>query len=76
MSGSADDCGLCVRENGLFDWGQVCCRARFVIGLPGIEYRRGWMARWKARENAEFYAQIAAEVKARWDKKTGVAHGE
>jgi hypothetical protein len=46
-----------------------------VTSLPGIDLRRGWMARWKSRETPSFYAAIARAVKAQWEIKTGVAHG-
>jgi hypothetical protein len=69
------DCNLCLVASGEFNWGNVCCRARFVIGLPGIDWRRGWMARWKAREIPEFYAEIERAVKARWENKAGAVNG-
>jgi hypothetical protein len=68
-------CDLCTAAAGIYNWGNLCCRARFVTSLPGIDLRRGWMARWKSRETPSFYAAIARAVKAQWEIKTGVAHG-
>lgn len=72
---SDDPCPLCVAKDGEYGWGNVCCRARFVISLPGIDWRRGWMARWKMKELPDFYMAIEHAVKKLWENKTGVAHG-
>ena len=68
-------CPLCVAASGEYNWGNLCCRARFVTGLPGIDWRRGWMARWKLREPPAFYTSIELAVKSRWENKTGAANG-
>lgn len=70
MTASASPCHLCAAASGEFNWGNVCCRTRFIVGLPGIDWRRGWMERWKARESSEFYDAIARAVKAGWELKT------
>lgn len=78
MTMCVSPCQLCSTASCEFNWSNVCCRARFITGLPRIDLRRGWMARWKERESAEFYDAIARAVKAAWELKTSgveVAHG-
>lgn len=70
----AQACALCVAATGEYNWGNLCCRARFVTGLPGIDWRRGWMDRWKARESPDFYAAIERAVKTAWENKTGAVN--
>lgn len=65
------DCDLCAADLGRYDWSKVCCRSRFITSLPRVVLRRGWMERWKARESAEFYADIQRVVTARWENKKG-----
>lgn len=67
----AVECEFCATETGRYAWDRVCCRARFISGLPMIALRRGWMALWKQRESAAFYADIEREVGALWKIKKG-----
>lgn len=71
---SDETCTLCIAAAGEYNWGKACCRARFVVGLPGIDWRQGWMARWKLSEIPEFYAEIEQAVKVRWANKMGALH--
>lgn len=70
-----ESCALCIESSGEFNWGKLCCRARFVTGLPDIDLRRGWMARWKSREIPDFYSAIEQLVKIRWKNKAGIVNG-
>lgn len=70
-----ETCTLCLAPTGEYNWGNLCCRARFVTGLPGIDWRRGWMARWKASETPEFFAAVERAVKVRWENKMGSVNG-
>jgi len=72
---AAIECNLCVATSGEYNWANVCCRARFVTGLPGIDWRRAWMERWKSREIPDFYEAIELAVKTRWANKMGAANG-
>lgn len=67
------ECELCAKDDGNYDFGRVCCRARFITSLPMVHLRRGWMARWKTRESAGLYAEIERAVTARWKNKKGDA---
>lgn len=67
----AQQCDLCVSDRGVYEFGRVCCCARFVSSLPLVRLRRGWMELFKVRKSADVYAQIEAAVKARWVVKNG-----
>lgn len=69
-----EDCALCIDKSGEYNWNQVCCRARFILDLPGVDWRREWLAHWKHRENPDFYAAIEQAVKSRWAKKVEAAN--
>jgi hypothetical protein len=68
---SGEPCALCISAAGEYNWGNVCCRARFVTGLPGIDWRREWMAYWRHCESSDFYSAIEQTVKTLWDAKIG-----
>lgn len=59
------DCELCVGDSPIYDFGLVCCRARFILSVPMLEVRRGWIERWK-RKDSEMCAAVEREVRMRW----------
>lgn len=61
-------CALCTKNNGNYDFGRVCCCARYITSLPLVSLRRMWMELLKARKSAEFYAEIERTVTERWKK--------
>lgn len=69
----ADECDLCARDDGNYQFDRACCCARFVTAVPLVRLRRGWMERFKARVSAGFYAEIERAVTARWKNKKGDA---
>lgn len=66
-----EDCDLCAKDDGNYDFGRVCCCARYIASLPLVRLRRGWMERLKARKSAEFYTAIERAVTVRWEKTKG-----
>lgn len=66
---SCDGCDLCARDKGVYDFGRVCCCARYVCSIPLKRLRAGWMELFKARSNAEFFEQLECAVRARWSNK-------
>lgn len=64
------DCPLCVRAagkpGGLHNMSLVCCRVRFLLGVPTLDLRRGWLDRWREKLGSEKVDQIKAEVQRRW----------
>lgn len=72
------DCALCEADKGVFDFGRVCCCARYVCSIPIKHLRAGWMALFKSRNDAAFYEQLERAVRARWTNKNnnqGVGDG-
>lgn len=65
----ADGCELCALDKGVYDFGRVCCCARFVCSVPIKQLRAGWMEWFKSRNRAEFFEQLECTVKARWATK-------
>lgn len=72
----AQQCNLCDRDAGVYDFSRVCCMARFVCSIPLKTLRRGWMARFEARKGADIYAQLERAVKARWADKNKTKEGD
>jgi len=64
-----DDCDLCVADKGVFNFGRVCCCARYVCSIPLKRLRAGWMELFKSRNSAEFFEQLECAVRARWTHK-------
>jgi hypothetical protein len=60
------DCDLCVADKGVFDFGRVCCCARYVCSIPLKRLRAGWMELFRERNDAEFFEQLECAVRARW----------
>lgn len=60
------ECDLCAKDDGNYHFGRVCCRARYITGLPMKRLRTGWMERWRGQLPGAVYAEIEAAVKARW----------
>lgn len=63
------DCDLCARDKGLYDFGRVCCCARYVCSIPLKALRAGWMERFGSRISAEAFEQLECAVRARWENK-------
>ena len=66
-----DECSDCVADKGLYHRSRACCWARYLVSLPLLELRRGWLERLKARVSAKFYAEIERSTKMRWEKIKG-----
>lgn len=73
---ACQDCALCGSAASQYDWSRVCCRARFIAGLPAVILRRGWMQRWQALESAGFYADIERAVRDAWKAKNTAQGGK
>lgn len=70
MSDAAlDYCDLCAADKGVYDFGRVCCCARYVCSIPLKQLRAGWMGLFKSRNSAEFFEQLECAVRARWGNK-------
>ena len=65
------ECDDCIEDKGLYDFSRACCRARFLVSVPLLDLRKGWMRRWKRKVSEEFYDAIEAAVKKRWEKIGG-----
>ena len=63
------DCDLCAADKGVYDFGRVCCCARYVCSIPLKLLRAGWMELLKSRNSAEFFEQLECAVRARWENK-------
>lgn len=61
------DCELCIEKSPVYDFDMVCCRARFILGIPILDVRRAWIERWKKRDGAMGRA-VEQEVTARWNE--------
>lgn len=61
------ECDLCARDDGNYDFGRVCCRARYITSLPLKRLRTGWMERWRKQLPASTYAQLEDAVRVRWE---------
>jgi len=63
------DCDLCAADKGVYDFGRVCCCARYVCSIPLKAMRQGWMERLKSRVDAGFFAQLEQAISVRWSNK-------
>lgn len=75
MAGGAV-CEFCAKEDGNYHFGRVCCRARYITGLPLKRLRTGWMERWRVMLPGALYAEIEEAVKARWERTKGAVSGK
>lgn len=64
-----DGCELCARDKGVYDFGRVCCCARYVCSIPLKQLRAGWMELFKSRNSAEFFEQLECAARALWESK-------
>jgi hypothetical protein len=64
-----DECDLCVSDKGVYDFGRVCCLARFVCSIPVKVFRQGWMERFKSRSDEVFFDELESAVRVRWANK-------
>lgn len=66
------DCPRCAKaagkSGGIYNFGPdiICCRVRFLLGLPTLELRRGWLERWRDQKGGEFVDKIKAELRKKW----------
>lgn len=63
------DCDLCGCDKGVYDFGRVCCCARYVCSIPLKRLRAGWMELFRSRYEVEFFEQLERAVRARWENK-------
>lgn len=61
-------CELCAVDSAVYNFGMVCCRVRFILGVPVLEIRQGWLERWR-RMDSEMGAEVEREVAAQWKSK-------
>lgn len=71
MAALSTECDLCARDGGHYDFGRVCCRARFIVSLPLKRLRSGWMERWQSQLPYPVYAEVRDAVEARWVRLKG-----
>lgn len=60
------DCPLCASDTSELNMHRVCCRVRFLLRLPNVTLRRGWLERWKDWPEIE---KVKDELKARWEAR-------
>ena len=64
-----DECDLCRNDSAVLDFNQVCCRVRFVLGLPAREMRAEWLERWRNKDGERMSGEIEREVRERWGRR-------
>lgn len=52
-----------VRNVYRFDWGNVCCRVRFLLGQPNRDARIQWIDRWRKKGEGEIASKVVSELK-------------
>ena len=75
MTSLIENCPLCERDAGVYDFGRVCCTARFIASIPLKHLRTGWMERIKARKSPSFFEVVEGAVRLRWSIKHAEAGG-
>lgn len=63
------NCPHCESNASTLDWKHPGCVARFVVSLPSLELRRGWLARLAEQRGEEFQVEVAAEVRRLWEER-------
>jgi hypothetical protein len=63
------NCDLCEKNGSVYNFNRTCCLARFVVKLPSLELRRGWLARLAEQRGEEFQVEVAAEVRRLWEER-------
>lgn len=64
-----DECDLCRNDSAVFEFNRVCCRVRFVLGLPAREMRAEWLERWRKKDGERMASEIEREVRTRWGRR-------
>ena len=64
-----DECDLCRNDSAVFEFNRVCCRVRFVLGLPDREMQAEWFERWRRKDGEKVASEIALEVRERWGRR-------
>lgn len=64
-------CPLCAEGKGVYNWSQVCCRARFIVSIPIKSLRQAWLEKWAATDAQDVTAEIMTRVVALWILKHG-----
>ena len=67
----ANKCPLCTSDKPVYQFQNVCCRARFLVQQPTLVYRQNWLKRWEAELPAEVMDEIKALTIKLWADKTG-----
>lgn len=60
------ECELCAKRSAVLDFRRICCRVRFVMSLPSLEMRAGWLALWREKDGKTMAEEIEREVRAKW----------
>lgn len=63
-----NDCELCIRAGGRYNFSKVCCRARFIVNLPTRSLRAGWIEHWGRKDKA-MADKVEAEVLRMWEAR-------
>ena len=62
------ECELCVDNSPVYQFDRLCCRVRYILGIPLREVRQAWLDRWRQRE-PEVAAKVEALVLERWESR-------
>jgi hypothetical protein len=62
------DCELCATRSGVYQFKNICCRVRFLLGEPRREVRVAWIERWRRFDPAAA-KEIEEQVKALWPQR-------
>ena len=59
-------CRLCEINSPLKDFNRSCCRARFLVSLPSLRHRQGWLELWR-QECQQMVLEIEAIARGLWE---------
>ena len=62
-------CADCKADAGVYDFGNICCRARFICSIPVRELRVQWIARWRDQHGDTLADEVESRVKVEWAKR-------
>lgn len=65
-------CALCLVRSPRYDWGLVCCLARYVAGEPTQGRRRMWLERISAQQGSETAKDVEAKARALYAERKPV----
>jgi hypothetical protein len=64
-----DNCELCKHGGGAYDFKNVCCLVRFLLGIPKREIRAGWLKLWRKKYGDKIADEVQEKFLKQWSER-------